>query len=127
MRTGADLGQGPLGNVGMKGFAGVVLEKAHAKRRKALIRALVHISPVVQEKVDNVPVRMHLQSDKVRLVKTGAGPEQDMEMATWHPCSLIPLQDTQHSFGLGEGTSVNGEMNGFLPACFHLAFSVTLG
>lgn len=49
----------------MKEFAGVVVEEAHAERREALVRALVHISTTVQEKVDNVAVRMHLESGKV--------------------------------------------------------------
>lgn len=56
----ADLKQGPLGDVGMEGLAGIILEKTHAQGCDALIRALVHVSSVIQEEVHNVQVRMHL-------------------------------------------------------------------
>lgn len=82
--TGADLGQGPLSDVGLEEFAGVIVEEAHVEGREALIRELVHISPVIQEKVDNVTVRIDLESDKARLVNTGAGHEED------HPASMLP-------------------------------------
>lgn len=81
----ADLGHSPLSNVGLEGSAGVVEEEAHAEGCEALIRALVHIRPKVQEKVDNVIVTMHLQEDKARLVRATAGSQQ---RATWHWCHL---------------------------------------
>jgi hypothetical protein len=59
--NGADLKQGPLSNVGVEGFAGIILEEAHTEGRDALVRALVHVSAEIQEKVHNVQVRMHLE------------------------------------------------------------------
>lgn len=60
----ADLGQGPLGDVGLEGPAGVVEEEAHAERCEALVRALVHVRPEVQEKADDVAVTVRLEGDK---------------------------------------------------------------
>lgn len=77
--VGSDLKQGPLSNVGMEGFAGVILEEAHAQGCDALIRALVHVSSVIQEKVHNVDMRMYLESGNDRLVNTGSGPQQTEE------------------------------------------------
>lgn len=82
---GADLKQGPLSNVGVEGFAGVILEETHAEGCDALVRALVHVSSVIQEKVHNVQVGMHLQSGKDRLVNTGASPQRT-QRATCYPC-----------------------------------------
>ena len=36
-------------------------EEAHAQRGEALIRALVHVGPVVQQEVDDVNVTVNLQ------------------------------------------------------------------
>lgn len=83
--TGADLGQGPLGNIGLEGFAGVVVEEAHAEGGEALIRALVYISPIIQEEVDNVMVRMHLGSDS-QTCEYGNWPPAGMGRTTWNPC-----------------------------------------
>lgn len=104
--TGADLGQGPLGNIGLEGFAGVVVEEAHAEGGEALIRALVYISPIIQEEVDNVAVRMHLGSDKVRLVHPGTGPQQDTGRTTWNPCCPSEGGTIEGRATLGEGASV---------------------
>lgn len=81
---GADLTQSPLSNVRMEGFAGVVVEEAHAEGCEPFVRALVHISPMIQEEVDNVTMTMHLESDKVGLTSTGTIPQQDMRKTTWH-------------------------------------------
>lgn len=104
----ADLKQGPLSNVGMEGFAGVILEETHAEGCDALIRALVHISPVIQEKVHNVEVRMHLESGKDRLVNTGASPQQTGRLpaihAAPHPWLQYSRTYTILMLGPGEGT-----------------------
>lgn len=59
----ADLGLGhrPLGDVGLEGRGRVVEEEAHAQRGEALIRALVHVGPIVQQEVDDVNVTVNLQ------------------------------------------------------------------
>ena len=51
----------PLGHVGLEGTGRVVEEEAHAERREALIRALVHVGPVVQQQVDDVSVAVNLE------------------------------------------------------------------
>lgn len=125
--TGADLGQGPLGNIGLEGFAGVVVEEAHAEGGEALIRALVYVGPVIQKEVDNVPVGMHLGSDKVRLVNTGTGPQQDTRRTTWHPCcpsegGTIEGQATR-VLGLGEAASVRWRNEWIRPSLVPFAFT----
>lgn len=93
----ADLRQGPLSNVGMEGFAGVILEETHAEGCDALVRALVHISPIIQEKVHNVEVRMHLESGKDRLVNTGASPQQTGGPPAIHAASPLVCNIAGHT------------------------------
>lgn len=58
-----EFGHRPLGDVGPEGRGWVVEEEAHVERREALIRVLVHVSPVVQQQVDNVNVTVNLDGE----------------------------------------------------------------
>lgn len=88
----ADLGLGhrPLGDVGPEGRGWVVEEEAHVERREALIRALVHVSPVVQQQIDNVNVTVNLEGEgwshkDSRLPQPGARRASDAHMGHSFP------------------------------------------
>lgn len=61
----ADLGLGhrPLGHVGLEAPGRVVEEEAHAEWREALVRALVHVGPAVQQPADDVSVAVNLAGE----------------------------------------------------------------
>lgn len=61
----ADLGLGhcPLSDVGFERVGRVVEKEAHVERREALIRALVHVGPVIQQKVDDISVTVDLEGE----------------------------------------------------------------
>lgn len=94
MTDRADLGQGPLRNVGPEGRAGIVEEEAYAERREAVVRALVHVSPMVQEEADHVNVTVCLEEGKARLTGTaegtGRGEEAPCEAHVLAGCGELP-------------------------------------